>query len=196
MCSHVFTQFPPWGFALFSPKILARPTEQAIGTTTIQLKFPRTPSVLEPNLKPLHRLCSWQSDLIALLFSHTHVKIVFIVGLVLLIWLGIHFSSCGYENFSLQLIDCVREGEVEALGRLEGFWQHNLATFVENGGINRRDEMTRQRWQKTEITCLSYTLQYQFPLNSQWRVTYSGQLNPLYMIINPITPTGCKLSSY
>ena len=59
--------------------------------------------------------------------------------------LGIHFSQCGYENFSLQLIDCVKEGEVEALGRLEGYWQHNLATFVENGGINRRDEMTRQR---------------------------------------------------
>ena len=59
--------------------------------------------------------------------------------------LGLHFSVCGYDNFSLQLIDCVKEGEVEALGRLEGFWQHNLATFVENGGINRRDEMTRQR---------------------------------------------------
>ena len=28
MCSHVFTQFPPWGFALFSPKILARPNMQ------------------------------------------------------------------------------------------------------------------------------------------------------------------------
>ena len=26
MCSHVFTQFPPWGFALFAPKILASPT--------------------------------------------------------------------------------------------------------------------------------------------------------------------------
>ena len=25
VCSHVFTQFPSWGFALFSPKILARP---------------------------------------------------------------------------------------------------------------------------------------------------------------------------
>ena len=59
--------------------------------------------------------------------------------------LGIHFSDCGFENFSLQIIDCVREGEVEALGRLEGYWQHNLATFVENGGINRRDELTRQR---------------------------------------------------
>ena len=59
--------------------------------------------------------------------------------------LGLHFSVCGYDNFSLQLIDCVKEGETDALGRLEGFWQHNLATFVENGSINRRDEMTRQR---------------------------------------------------
>ena len=25
MCSHIFTQFSPWGFALFSPKILAWP---------------------------------------------------------------------------------------------------------------------------------------------------------------------------
>ena len=43
------------------------------------------------------------------------------------------------------LIDCVKEGEEEALGRLEGFWQNNLATFEENGAINRRDEMTVRR---------------------------------------------------
>ena len=38
-----------------------------------------------------------------------------------------------------------KEGEEEGLGRLEGFWQHNLATFEETGGINRRDEMTVRR---------------------------------------------------
>ena len=59
--------------------------------------------------------------------------------------LGRHFSLCGYKNFSLQIIDCVKEGEEEALGRLEGFWQNNLATFEEHGAINRRDEMTVRR---------------------------------------------------
>ena len=48
--------------------------------------------------------------------------------------LGRHFAACGYDNFSLQIIDCVKEGEEEGLGRLEGFWQHNLATFEETGG--------------------------------------------------------------
>ena len=59
--------------------------------------------------------------------------------------LGRHFSDCGYQNFSLQIIDCVKEGEEEGLGRLEGFWQNNLATFEETGSINRRDEMTVRR---------------------------------------------------
>ena len=59
--------------------------------------------------------------------------------------LGRHFSECGYNNFSLQIIDCVKEGEEEALGRLEGFWQNNLATFEEHGAINRRDEMSVRR---------------------------------------------------
>ena len=27
--------------------------------------------------------------------------------------LGRHFSECGYKNFSLQIIDCVKEGEEE-----------------------------------------------------------------------------------
>ena len=39
----------------------------------------------------------------------------------------------------------VKEGEEEGLGRLEGFWQNNLATFEETGSINRRDEMTVRR---------------------------------------------------
>ena len=59
--------------------------------------------------------------------------------------LGRHFSDCGYQNFSLQIIDCVKEGEEEGLGRLEGFWQNNLATFEETGSFNRRDEMTVRR---------------------------------------------------
>ena len=42
---------------------------------------------------------------------------------------------------SVQMIDCVREGEEEALRYLEGIWQKRLATFIQNdGNINVRDE--------------------------------------------------------
>ena len=58
--------------------------------------------------------------------------------------LGRHFAVCGIENFSLQIIDCVKEGEREALEILEGFWQHRLATFRVHGNLNKRDEMTRK----------------------------------------------------
>ena len=47
----------------------------------------------------------------------------------------------GLEQMSLQIIDCVKEGEDEALSILEGFWQNMLATFQTNGGnINVRNE--------------------------------------------------------
>ena len=40
-----------------------------------------------------------------------------------------------------QIIDCVKEGEDEALSVLEGYWQNKLATFKANGGnINLRNE--------------------------------------------------------
>ena len=61
--------------------------------------------------------------------------------------LGRHFAICGIENFSLQIIDCVKEGEKAALEILEGFWQHRLATFAVHGNLNHRDEMTRKRKQ-------------------------------------------------
>ena len=35
--------------------------------------------------------------------------------------LGRHFAQCGIENFSLQIIDTVKEGEGDALEILEGF---------------------------------------------------------------------------
>ena len=55
--------------------------------------------------------------------------------------LGEHFAICGLEKLSLQIIDCVREGEDEALMVLEGYWQNLLATFVANeGNINVRNE--------------------------------------------------------
>ena len=48
--------------------------------------------------------------------------------------LGEHFSVCGVETIMLQNIDCVNEGEDEALGVLEGYWQNKLPTFQANGG--------------------------------------------------------------
>ena len=55
--------------------------------------------------------------------------------------LGEHFAKCGLEKLSLQIIDCVREGEDEALIILEGYWQNLLATFRANdNNINVRNE--------------------------------------------------------
>ena len=55
--------------------------------------------------------------------------------------LGVHFSTCGLEQLSLQIIDCVCEGEDLALLQLEGVWQNRLATFQAHGNINIRNEM-------------------------------------------------------
>ena len=55
--------------------------------------------------------------------------------------LGEHFSNCGLEKMSIQIIDCVKEGEDEALSILEGYWQNQLATFQANEhNINIRNE--------------------------------------------------------
>ena len=55
--------------------------------------------------------------------------------------LGQHFSNCGYEYLSLQIIDCVKTGEDLALIQLEGVWQNRLATFQVHGNINIRNEL-------------------------------------------------------
>ena len=55
--------------------------------------------------------------------------------------LGRHYSECGIKNFSLQIIDCVKVGEDEALQIIEGIWQHKLATFEAHGNINSLNEM-------------------------------------------------------
>ena len=57
--------------------------------------------------------------------------------------LGRHFAKCGYENLSLQIIDCVKPGEKEALLIIEGIWQHKLAVFEVHGSINKRNEMKK-----------------------------------------------------
>ena len=56
-------------------------------------------------------------------------------------WETVHFSTCGLEQLSLQIIDCVCEGEDLALLQLEGVWQNRLATFQAHGNINIRNEM-------------------------------------------------------
>ena len=55
--------------------------------------------------------------------------------------LGQHFNNCGYDNLSLQIIDCVKDGEDSALIQLEGVWQNRLATFQVHGNINIRNEL-------------------------------------------------------
>ena len=55
--------------------------------------------------------------------------------------LGENFATCGgKEAMSLQIIDCVKEGELEALDILEGYWQNMLATFQIHDNINFRNE--------------------------------------------------------
>jgi hypothetical protein len=66
--------------------------------------------------------------------------------------LGRHFAKCGYQNFSLQIIDCVRYGEDEAIQIVEGIWQNRLATFEQHGNINVRDELSRN----TRSTALDF----------------------------------------
>jgi hypothetical protein len=51
--------------------------------------------------------------------------------------LGHHYGGergCGYENFSLQIIDQVEDRNVEALAHCEQYWQDQLRVFLENGG--------------------------------------------------------------
>ena len=55
--------------------------------------------------------------------------------------LGEHFAHCGVGSMSLQIIDCVKYSEDEALSVLEGYWQNLLATFQANdSNINIRNE--------------------------------------------------------
>ena len=59
--------------------------------------------------------------------------------------LGRHFARCGEWNLSIQMIDCVKEGEEDALRYIEGIWQNRLATFEQHGGnINLQNELKRR----------------------------------------------------
>ena len=51
--------------------------------------------------------------------------------------LGHHYGGekgCGYQNISIQIIDQVEVGNVEALVQAELYWQDQLRVFIENGG--------------------------------------------------------------
>ena len=51
--------------------------------------------------------------------------------------LGQHYGGphgCGYDNFSVQIIDQVEHGNEEALSECELYWAHQLRAYVENGG--------------------------------------------------------------
>ena len=50
--------------------------------------------------------------------------------------LGQHYGGgggCGYENFSITLIEQVREKNFEFLAKRELYWQHQLRVYIENG---------------------------------------------------------------
>ena len=64
--------------------------------------------------------------------------------------LGKHFHSDnhGPQNVQLQVIDQVKEGNHKALAHCEAFWQHQLMTLVENGGLNSQDDLDEDDYNK------------------------------------------------
>ena len=50
--------------------------------------------------------------------------------------LGHHYggTGCGYQHFSVQLIDQVEKGDKVALAEKEVYWQNQLRCYVQNGG--------------------------------------------------------------
>ena len=67
---------------------------------------------------------------------------------------GRHFARCGYNNLSLQIIDCLKEGEDEAIFITEDIWQNRLATFTQHWTINVRDKQIRNTM-STALTFLT-----------------------------------------
>ena len=62
--------------------------------------------------------------------------------------LGKHFHEHGIENVKLQIIDQVNQGNFEGLKRKEGFWQHQLMTLVEHGGLNSKDDLDEEDFRR------------------------------------------------
>ena len=51
--------------------------------------------------------------------------------------LGHHYggqNGCGYGNISIQIIDQVEQGDLDALAERETYWQNQLRCYVEHGG--------------------------------------------------------------
>ena len=56
---------------------------------------------------------------------------------------GKHFSEGqhGYSNVELVIIDQVKEGDYAGLKQKEAFWQHQMMSFVHQGGLNCADDL-------------------------------------------------------
>ena len=62
--------------------------------------------------------------------------------------LGKHFFDHGTHNVKLQIIDQVNEGNFEGLKRKEGFWQNQLMTLQEQGGLNSKNDLDEEDYRR------------------------------------------------
>ena len=56
---------------------------------------------------------------------------------------GKHFSEGqhGYSNVELVIIDQVKDGDYAGLKQKEAFWQHQMMSFIHQGGLNCADDL-------------------------------------------------------
>ena len=59
-----------------------------------------------------------------------------------------HFFNHGTHNVKLQIIDQVNEGNFEGLKRKEGFWQNQLMTLQEQGGLNSKNDLDEEDYRR------------------------------------------------
>ena len=62
--------------------------------------------------------------------------------------LGKHFYDHGTHNVKLQIIDQVNEGNFEGLKRKEGYWQNQLMTLQEQGGLNSKNDLDEEDFRR------------------------------------------------
>ena len=62
--------------------------------------------------------------------------------------LGRHFYEHGTENVQLQVIDQVNDGNYDGLKRKEGYWQNQLMTLVEQGGMNSKNDLDNEDYNR------------------------------------------------
>ena len=63
-------------------------------------------------------------------------------------WYPDCFNEHGVQNVKLQIIDQVNEGNHEGLKRKDGFWQHQLMTFIDQGGLNSKDDLDEEDFRR------------------------------------------------